>query len=71
MVYSARMLKIPATVGQSKCKIETEVIPANIPLLLSNMSLKRARTVLDMENDRAMMFSQPVELEFTSSSYSV
>lgn len=40
-----------------------------IPLLLSKVSLKRAGTVLYMKNDRAVMFNQPVELEFTSSGH--
>lgn len=31
--------------------------------------MKRARTVLVMENDSAVMFSQPVKPDFTSSGY--
>lgn len=31
--------------------------------------MKRAGTVLDMENDSAVMFSQPVKLDFTSSGH--
>lgn len=69
MVYSNRKLKIPAKIGQTRCHIENEVVPANIPLLLSKASMKRAGTVLDMENDCAVMFSQPVKLDFTSSGY--
>lgn len=51
VVYSSRKLKIPAKIGQTKCHIETEVVPAKIPLLLSKASMKRAGTELDMEND--------------------
>lgn len=69
MVNSISKLKIPARTGLTKCRVETEVVPANIPLLLSKTSLKRAGTVLDMEHDRAMMFNQPVELEFSSSGH--
>ncbi|KAL5012987.1 hypothetical protein ScPMuIL_011538 [Solemya velum] len=50
-----------------KCNIEAEVVKADIPLLLSKESLKRAETVLDLSNDSATMFKQPVDLEFTSS----
>ncbi|VDI16939.1 Hypothetical predicted protein [Mytilus galloprovincialis] len=32
-------------------------------------SLKKAGTVLDLKNDRAIMFNKPVELEFTSSGH--
>lgn len=69
VIYSVKRLKIPAKIGHTKCNIETEVVPANIPLLLSKASLKRAGTVLDMENDKAVMFNQPVTLDFTSSGH--
>lgn len=69
VVQSTRKLKIPAKIGQTKCKIETEVVPAKIPLLLSKASMKRAETVLDMKNDSAVMFKQPVKLDFTSSGH--
>lgn len=69
VVYSVKSVKIPAKIGNTKCNIETEVVPANIPLLLSKTSLKRAGTILDMENDSAVMFNQPVKLDFTSSGH--
>lgn len=69
MVHSTKKLKIPAIIGQIKCNIETEVVPAKIPLLLSKESMKRAGTVLNMENDHVVMFSQPVKPDFTSSGH--
>lgn len=69
VVYSVKRVKIPAKIGNTKCNIETEVVPANVPLLLSKTSLKRAGTVLDMESDSATMFNQPVKLDFTSSGH--
>lgn len=69
VVHSNRKVKLPAKIGETKCYIETEVVQADIPLLLSKASLKKAGTVLDMENDRAVMFKQPVLLEFTSSGH--
>ncbi|XDV11978.1 hypothetical protein PO909_000752 [Leuciscus waleckii] len=69
VVHSNRKVKLPAKIGLTKCHIETEVVPVDIPLLLSKMSLKRAGTVLDMENDRVVMFKQPVPLELTSSGH--
>ncbi|XP_061906336.1 uncharacterized protein LOC133659674 [Entelurus aequoreus] len=69
LVYSTRKVKLPAKIGQTKCHIETEVVNADIPLLLSKSSLKKAGTVLDMENDRAVMFKQQIPLEFTSSGH--
>lgn len=69
VVHSNRKVKLPAKIGLTKCHIETEVVPVDVPLLLSKMSLKRAGTVLDMENDRVVMFKQPVPLELTSSGH--
>ncbi|XP_034552315.1 uncharacterized protein LOC117821880 isoform X2 [Notolabrus celidotus] len=69
VVYSTKKVSIPAVIGQTKCKIETEVVPVDIPLLLSKTSLKRASAVLDIENDKATMFKQPVKLELTSSGH--
>ncbi|XP_039900576.1 uncharacterized protein LOC120741662 [Simochromis diagramma] len=69
VVYSSRKVKLPAKIGQTKCDIESEVVPVDIPLLLSKTSLKKAGTVLDMENDSVVMFKQPVPLELTSSGH--
>lgn len=69
IAHSTKKLKIPAVIAQTRCQIETEVIPDDIPLLLSKTSLKRAGAVLDIENDEAIMFKQPVKLELTSSGH--
>uniref|UniRef100_A0A669DDN2 Integrase catalytic domain-containing protein n=1 Tax=Oreochromis niloticus TaxID=8128 RepID=A0A669DDN2_ORENI len=69
VVYSSRKVKLPAKIGQTKCDIESEVVPFDIPLLQSKMSLKKAGTVLDMENDSVVMLKQPVPLELTSSGH--
>ena len=69
VVHATRKVIIPVKIGQTKCKIETEVVPADIPMLLSKTSLKRASAVLDIVHDKAAMFEQPVELELTSSGH--
>lgn len=48
VVQSNKKMKIAAMTGQTKCQIETEVVPIDIPLLLSKTSLKRAGAVLDI-----------------------
>lgn len=58
-------------IGQTKCQIATEVVPVDIPLLLSKTSLKRAGAVLDIEKDKATMFKQSVKLELISSGHCV
>ncbi|XP_029629926.1 uncharacterized protein LOC115207015 [Salmo trutta] len=69
IVHSTKRVKIPAKIGQTKCHIETEVVPTDIPLLLSKASLKKAGAVLDIKNDKAVMFKQPVTLELTTSGH--
>lgn len=55
-VFSHKNVIIPAVIRGISCKIDTEVVDADIPLLLSKDSLKRARTVLDLNNDRATVY---------------
>lgn len=69
MVNSVGKVTIPAKIGQVSCKIETEVVKQDIPLLLSKESLKKAETILDLKRDKVMMFSQPVDVNFTSSGH--
>ena len=59
-VKSYMKAKIPAQIGDTKCSIETEVVGIDLPLLFSKDSLKRAKAVLDMCNNKATMFHQPV-----------
>ena len=68
-VQSTQLIKIPAKIGDVECSIETEVVPTNIPLLLSKTSLQRAGTVLDLKSDKATMFDKTVDLELTSSGH--
>ena len=52
IVHSTKKVKITAVIAQTRCQIKTEVVPADIPLLLSKTSLKRAGAVLDIGNDK-------------------
>lgn len=69
IVYSFRKVSLPANIGDTNCNIDVEVVKADIPLLLSKTSLKKAGTVLDLQNDQATMFNKPVVLQFTSSGH--
>ena len=68
-VKSYMKATIPAQIGDTRCTIETEVVNVELPLLLSKESLKRANTVLDMSNDKATMFQQPIDLNYTSTGH--
>lgn len=68
-VKSIENIMIPALIGNTSCNISTEVVNCDIPLLLSKDSLKKANTVLNLSNDSATMFGEPVRLNFTSSGH--
>ena len=63
------MVKFPVKVGTKECSIEAEVVDCELPLLLSKESLKRAKTVLDLDNDKVTMFGEPIDVNFTSSGH--
>lgn len=52
IVHSTKKVKIPSMVGKAKCQIGTDVVPVDIPLLLSETSLDKAGAVLDVENHK-------------------
>lgn len=56
VVHSTRKVTIPTKIRYTRCKIETEIVPADTPMLLSKASLKRASAVLDIANDKATIF---------------
>ena len=67
--YSYQLVKLPANIGGVECFIEAEVVDCEIPLLLSKESLKRAQTILDINNDKVSMFGKQVDVQFTSSGH--
>ena len=68
-VYSNQLVKFPAKIGTKVCSIEAEVVDCELPLLLSKDSLKRAKTVLDLNNDKVSMFGEQIDVNFTSSGH--
>ena len=49
--------------------IETDVVPDDLPLLLSKQSMKTARTTIDFVNDKVTMLDQVLDLCFTLSGH--
>ena len=58
---------IPITIGTIKTKIHADIVPSNIPLLLSKESMKRANMKLNFENDTITAFKQPINFIVTKS----
>ena len=68
-IQSIKKAIIPAKIGNKNVKIETDIVEAEIPLLLSKNSMKRADTKLDFVNDTVDMFGEELKLNFTSSGH--
>ena len=49
--------------------LETDIVEADIPCLLSKEALKKANTVLRLETDQAEMFGNEIDLECTRSGH--
>lgn len=68
-IKSCEKIVIPVTLGQRKITIESDIVDADIPLLLSKDALKKAETILDFNNDIAIMFGQKQTLIPTESGH--
>ena len=60
---------IPAIIAGKEVTIQTDVIAADIPLLLSRKSMKTAGVKIDLTNDTANIFGKSVMLNTTSSGH--
>ena len=68
-VIASEKVVFPVTIAGVNCKIEAELVPENIPLLLSKSSLKRAGTIIDLQRDRAVMFNKEVDLHLSTAGH--
>ena len=60
---------IPITIGTTKTKMHNDIIPSNIPLLLSKESMKRVNMKLNFKSDTITDFGQPINLIVTKSGH--
>jgi len=68
-VQASRGVNIPAYIGITKVEIKTDVIPKDLPLLLSRPFMKRANMVLDFQTDMVSTMNQTIKLNTTSSGH--
>ena len=68
-VTSKMTVILPVTIGHMKVNIETDVVEADIPLLLSKYSMKKADTTIDFSTDMVTMFGEKIKLNFASSGH--
>ena len=60
---------LPCVLAGVHCKITTDVVESDIPLLLSKASMKKAQVKLDLTKDQASIFGRDVQLQCTSSGH--
>ena len=68
-VTSARAVKIPVTIGTKAVKVQAEVIPNEIPLLLSRQTMVRGEVVIDVKRNTVDVLGEKVKLVNTSSGH--
>ena len=68
-IQATHGVSIPAVIGNTKVKINTDIIPKDLPLLLSKSFMKRADMVLDFHTDTAKALGETVQLATTSSGH--
>ena len=68
-IRSTGKIVIPVQFGTRKATIESDIVEADVPLLLSKEALKKAETVLDFNNDTALMFGEKQTLIATESGH--
>ena len=56
---------VPANIGDTECKIDVNIVNAKIPLLLSKSSVKKANTVVNLQNDRVKTFHESTDVKLS------
>ena len=70
-VTSLKKVTFPALVAGKKVRVAADVVPYEIPLLLSKESLKKCDALLDFSQDTAVLFGTEVKLSVTSNGHYV
>ena len=68
-VFSFQKVIIPVQVANHSCKISCEIVKENIPLLSSKQFLKRAKVIINMQNDKAITFDTEIDLHLSTSGH--
>ena len=56
----------PAVLGSKNVMITADIVNTDVPLLLSKKTMKKAKTIIDFNNDSVSMFGEKVKLLYTS-----
>ena len=65
-VTAIKCAHLPAYFGSQQVSIKADIVEAEIPLLLSKASMKKAGMQIDFENDKATAFGESIPLQTTN-----
>ena len=68
-VVSVLEVEFPVVIGVKKTTIRANIVDSEIPLLLSKASMKKAKLILNFNDDSAQILGQKVKLHCTSSGH--
>ena len=68
-VEATKAVTFPCSIAGVDVKLTTNIVPSKVPLLLSKASMKKAKMVIDIENDTAKVFDKTIHLDQTSSGH--
>ena len=68
-LLSYKKVTLPANIAGINCFIDIELVKEKIPLLLSKCSLKKAKAVIDIANDKITIFDKKIDLYFSTSGH--
>ena len=69
VIKSLKRVKIPVIIAGTSATITTDVVQYDIPLLLSKEAMKKARTQIDFEEDKVLIFGKKVDIKFSSTGH--
>ena len=55
--------------GSNRISVKTDIVDADIPLLLSKEALKKSKAIINFNNDTVTMFGEKLQLISTSSGH--
>ena len=64
---SLKKVLLPCVIGGIRVDINADIVDADIPLLLSKEAMKKAKTVLDFDNDSVNILGKSIKLIVTKS----
>ena len=69
VVPSLKKVVFPCVLAGEHCKIRSDVVESDIPLLFGKPSMKKAKVKLDLENDTAQILGKDIKLKCTPSGH--